>query len=67
MAAGRFDGFWERGPSTWDLAAGALLVTEAGGVISDADGGDDPLNSGSVCAANAELHRQMLQRIKAAA
>ncbi|HXQ11500.1 MAG TPA: inositol monophosphatase family protein [Caulobacteraceae bacterium] len=67
VAAGRFDGFWERGPSKWDLAAGVLLVTEAGGVISDADGGDDPLNTGSVCAANAELHRQMLQRIKAAA
>jgi myo-inositol-1(or 4)-monophosphatase len=67
VAAGRFDGFWERGPSKWDLAAGALLVTEAGGVVSDADGGDDPLNSGSVCCANAELHKQMIQRIRAAA
>ncbi|HXQ47696.1 MAG TPA: inositol monophosphatase family protein, partial [Caulobacteraceae bacterium] len=57
----------ERGPSKWDLAAGALLVTEAGGVISDADGGDNPLSSGSICAANAELHKQILQRLSAAA
>ncbi len=67
VAAGRFDGFWERGPSKWDLAAGVLLVTEAGGIVSDADGGDDPLNAGSVCCANAELHKQIIQRIKAAA
>jgi myo-inositol-1(or 4)-monophosphatase len=67
VAAGRFDGYWERGLHKWDLAAGVLLVTEAGGVVSDADGGGDPLAAGAVCAANAELHPQIIQRLRAAA
>ncbi len=67
VAAGRFDGYWERGPSKWDVAAGTLLVTEAGGMVSDADGGGDPLNTHSILAANAELHPLILQRLKAAA
>jgi myo-inositol-1(or 4)-monophosphatase len=66
VAGGRFDGYWERGLNKWDLAAGVLLVTEAGGVVSDADGGDDPLGTGGICVANAELHPQILQRLKAA-
>ena len=65
-AAGRFDGFWERDLSPWDLAAGILMVKEAGGVVTDADGGDDPLVTGSVCAANTELHPKLLERLKAA-
>ena len=52
VAAGRFDGYWERDLSAWDLAAGILLVTEAGGMVTDADGGDDPLATGSICAGN---------------
>jgi myo-inositol-1(or 4)-monophosphatase len=67
VAAGRFDGFWERGLGRWDMAAGLLLVTEAGGVVSDADGGPDPLATGTICVANPELHPQVLQRLKAAA
>ena len=66
VAAGRFDGYWERDLNPWDLAAGVLLVTEAGGKVTDADGGADVLTSGSVCAANLELHPLVLGRLKAA-
>lgn len=66
VAAGRFDGFWERGLQRWDMAAGLLFVTEAGGVVSDADGGGDPLTAGTICVANSDLHPQILQRLKAA-
>ncbi len=67
VAAGRFDGFWERDLSPWDMAAGLLMVTEAGGTVTDADGGDDALGTGSVCCANGELHKILLERLKAAA
>ncbi len=67
VAAGRFDGFWERDLSPWDLAAGLLLVTEAGGKVTDADGGEDVLRTGSVCASNLELHPLVLERLRAAA
>jgi myo-inositol-1(or 4)-monophosphatase len=66
VAAGRFDGYWERDLNSWDLAAGLLLVTEAGGQISDADGGEDPLVTGSICAANSDLHLKLLERLRAA-
>jgi myo-inositol-1(or 4)-monophosphatase len=64
VAAGRFDGFWERGLGAWDMAAGVLMVTEAGGVVTDADGGSDPLRSGTICVANPELHAQLLERLR---
>jgi myo-inositol-1(or 4)-monophosphatase len=67
VAAGRYDGFWERGLGRWDMAAGILFVTEAGGVVSDADGGGDPLGTGTICVANSDLHPQILARLKAAA
>jgi myo-inositol-1(or 4)-monophosphatase len=67
VAAGRFDGFWERDLGPWDLAAGVILVTEAGGAVSEADGGPDAVGNGSVCAANLDLHPKILERIKAAA
>ena len=66
VAAGRFDGYWERDLSAWDLAAGVLLVKEAGGKVTDADGGDDMLTKGSICAGNLELHPQVLSRLTAA-
>ena len=66
VAAGRFDGYWERDLGAWDLAAGVLLVSEAGGMVSDADGGEDMLTKGSVCAANAVLHPLIIERLKAA-
>lgn len=67
VAAGRFDGFWERDLSPWDMAAGVLMVTEAGGMVTDADGGADPLATGSICAANPDLQPKLLERLKAAA
>ena len=66
VAAGRFDGYWERDLHAWDLAAGLILVTEAGGKVSDADGGEDPLETGTICAANLELHPKLLERLRAA-
>src|ERR1700761_958836 len=67
VAAGRFDGFWERSLRPWDIAAGLLLVTEAGGQGSGFSEADDPMVSGNVCAANMELHLLLLERLKAAA
>ena len=66
VAAGRFDGYWERGLSAWDIAAGVLLVTEAGGKVTGVDGGDLDIRSGSILAANLELHPQVLELLKAA-
>ncbi|HWF01862.1 MAG TPA: inositol monophosphatase family protein [Caulobacteraceae bacterium] len=67
VAAGRFDGFWERDLSPWDMAAGILMVLEAGGVVSDADGAADPLATGSICAGNDRLQPLLLEQIRAAA
>ena len=66
FAAGRFDGYWERDLGAWDLAAGVLLASEAGGMVTDADGGDDILTKGSICAANATLHPIVLERLRVA-
>ena len=55
-ACGRYDGFWELHLSPWDVAAGAALVREAGGVVTDFEGGDDWLFGGRILAANAGLH-----------
>ena len=64
VAAGRFDGFWERDLNAWDIAAGVLLVREAGGVVSDLDGRDDPLKNGDVLASNEALHPQLMKILK---
>ena len=56
VAAGRFDGFWEIGLKQWDLAAGVLLVQEAGGIVTDFVNGHGYLSSGNVIAANPKLH-----------
>ncbi len=55
VAAGRYDGFWERGIQPWDVAAGALLVKEAGGLVGPLDDAVDPIGQGCVIAANAEV------------
>jgi myo-inositol-1(or 4)-monophosphatase len=60
VAAGRFDGFWERGLSPWDLAAGLVILREAGGFATDIDGGDAVLEKGSVVAGNEFIHRALL-------
>ena len=64
VAAGRLDGFWELGLSEWDFAAGALLVKEAGGIVSDISGGDRHLESGNVIAGGFKTHAAMLNLIK---
>lgn len=56
VAAGKFDGFWESDLKPWDIAAGILLVREAGGFVTEINGGDKMLESGNVLAANAHLH-----------
>jgi myo-inositol-1(or 4)-monophosphatase len=67
VAAGRYDGYWERRLNAWDIAAGALLVTEAGGKVTTADGGEFDVREGTVLASNLELHPQILELLKAAA
>jgi myo-inositol-1(or 4)-monophosphatase len=64
VAAGRFDGFWEFGLAAWDIAAGLLLIREAGGYVSDLTGGHDMLASGDIIAANDHLHLPLAALIK---
>ncbi len=64
LAAGRYDGFWETGLAPWDVAAGYLMVKEAGGQMTDFSGGDDPIWSGNVVASNGHLQALLLQVIK---
>jgi myo-inositol-1(or 4)-monophosphatase len=66
VAAGRYEGFWERDLSPWDTAAGLLLVREAGGLVSEIDGGTFRRDSKSILAANEPLHeplRRLLARV----
>lgn len=66
VAAGRYDGYWERDLKPWDMAAGILMVTEAGGKVTDADGGSEMLKAGSICAGNLEIHPQLVERLQVA-
>ncbi len=59
-ACGRFDGFWELKLSPWDLAAGVLMVREAGGQVTDLDGQSFDLHSGRILATNGKIHQQMM-------
>jgi myo-inositol-1(or 4)-monophosphatase len=63
VAAGRYDGFWEIGLSPWDIAAGCLLITEAGGLVGDLEGNDTQLQSGNIVAGNPKVFGQLLQVI----
>ena len=65
VASGKLDGYWERGLAPWDLAAGLVLVEEAGGVVSDYAGGPADLHSGRVVAAGPRLHPQLLAGLAA--
>lgn len=65
-AAGRFDAFWERNLKPWDIAAGILLVREAGGVVTDMDGREAMMEVGHILAANDTLHRPLLEKFRAA-
>jgi len=61
VAAGRYDGFWETNLKSWDIAAGVLLVEEAGGVVSDLQGGQSFMTSGNILAASTHVHEDMLR------
>ena len=67
VAAGRLDGFWEFGLSPWDMAAGVLMIQEAGGITSDALGGEDCMAGGDVVAGSPRVHREMLAHLRPAA
>lgn len=61
VAAGRLDGFWELGLSIWDMAAGALLIREAGGLVSDLDGSENFLETGNIVCGNPKCFKAILQ------
>ncbi|HYE35463.1 inositol monophosphatase family protein [Methylocaldum sp.] len=65
-AAGKMDGHWEMKVKPHDIAAGIVLVREAGGTVTDFDGGDDILNTGRIVSSNGLIHREMLDVLKAA-
>lgn len=64
VAAGRLDGFWEMDLHVWDIAAGALLIKEAGGIVTDLNGGDNYLKEGNIVAANSKILKEMLGIVK---
>ena len=64
VAAGRFDGYWERGLKSWDLAAGQIIVREAGGIVSGFEGSDDPLKTGNVICGNEFVHAELVKMLK---
>jgi myo-inositol-1(or 4)-monophosphatase len=64
VAAGRLDAFWEMGLSPWDMAAGALLIQEAGGLVGDLDGEQAYLESGDIAAATPKVFAQLLAALK---
>ncbi len=61
VACGRMDGFWELGLSPWDMAAGALLITEAGGLVGDLRGETEYMNTGNMLAGNPKVFAQLVQ------
>jgi myo-inositol-1(or 4)-monophosphatase len=64
VAAGRFDGFWEVALSPWDMAAGILLIREAGGYATDWDGGASILETGAIIAGNEHIHKALTEVVK---
>ncbi|WJG08430.1 inositol-1-monophosphatase [Aliiglaciecola sp. LCG003] len=64
VAAGRFDGYWERGLQPWDVAAGELLVRESGGLVTDFSGGNDPLYKGEIVAGNPRVVQALVKHLK---
>lgn len=67
LACGRFDGFWEFDLSPWDVAAGTLLVREAGGTVSRVDGSDAALDARSILATNGRIHAELVEALAAPA
>jgi myo-inositol-1(or 4)-monophosphatase len=66
IAAGRLDGYWERDIKPWDMAAGSILVREAGGFVSDCDGGTDMFAKGHIVAGNETIQKELLRVLKEA-
>ena len=66
VACGRLDAFWEMKLHPWDMAAGILLVEEAGGVVSELYGKDDPMKTGNIFAGNPKMHEQIAPLLRAA-
>jgi myo-inositol-1(or 4)-monophosphatase len=66
VAAGRFDAYWERSLSPWDMAAGIAIVREAGGFVTDLEGGEAMLTTGGILAGNDAIHRELLRMLKEA-
>jgi myo-inositol-1(or 4)-monophosphatase len=66
VACGRLEAFWELNLKPWDMAAGMLLVQEAGGVVSELFGGEDPMKSGHILAANPKIHEQLAPLLRGA-
>lgn len=66
VAAGRCDGYWEHGLKPWDMAAGIVLVREAGGYVSDLDGKNDMMGCGDIVAGNDQLHMKLVSLLKKA-
>ncbi|RAU20414.1 inositol monophosphatase [Paramagnetospirillum kuznetsovii] len=66
VAAGRCEGYWEAGIKPWDIAAGVVLVREAGGYVTDFDGGSRMLETGELVAANDQMHQPLLKMLKSA-
>ncbi len=64
VASGRLDGYWEFGLKEWDIAAGALLVQEAGGLVSDFVGGNDFMKSGNIVAGNPKIFKALLRQMQ---
>lgn len=64
VACGRLDGFWEMGLKIWDIAAGTLLIKEAGGLVCDIDGSDDFLKSGNVVAGSPKILKLLFKAIQ---
>jgi myo-inositol-1(or 4)-monophosphatase len=66
LAAGRYEAFWELTLAPWDIAAGILLIREAGGMVTDLDGGDAIIRHGGFVAGNPVMHRWMLDQLRLA-
>ncbi|MGJ8679737.1 inositol-1-monophosphatase [Paraglaciecola sp.] len=64
VAAGRYDGYWERGIKPWDIAAGELLVRESGGLVTDFAGGNDPMHKGEIVAGSAKVVQNLVKHLK---
>jgi myo-inositol-1(or 4)-monophosphatase len=64
VAAGRLDGYWERNLQPWDIAAGLVVVREAGGIVSGIEGHDNAIESGNVVCGNETIHRELVKILK---